>query len=355
MTCSQCSELKSISNEGFITIFSKYPEIIRVVLEELNPQKLINNQSTSFTFEYFSLVQLELEMDAIQMIVDSKFELDVDLNVSHQNKENSSESFPQMLQFSEMYNRIKHPDFIHVIKNSYFTNHIQPILSLKSDEIVGYEFLLRPSHPEHTFSPYQLFSFAQNAGLQAMLDANARKQAIKYSSEHLPTGMLRFINFLPSSIYDPRHCLKSTFENIEKYHVDPSDLVFEVVETERIVDIPHLQSIFKAYKNEGIKVALDDIGAGYATIDVLKQLQPNYAKIDRDLISDCDSSLEKQDQLKRILEVSKEYNIQTLAEGVERKEELEFCRSIGFDLAQGYYIAKPNALPINDEVEATLK
>lgn len=346
VSCSQCQTLNDIFQQGFLTVFSKYPEIISVIVAEEKLKTITEHQSTSFTIEYKSIQQLVSAIEIIQHLLEDKLGNDADLSASIQEKIGEMTPLYLMLPFRELVERVMNPSFVEVIKNSFFTNHIQPIISLNENKVIAYEFLLRSSNEQYRFMPYELFSFAQRSGLQALLDANARKQAIQYSAEHVQNGILRFINFLPSSIYDPRHCLKNTFENIEKYKVNPADLVFEVVETEKIKDISHLQSIFRAYKNEGIKVALDDVGAGYATVEVLQELEPDYAKVDRDLISFCDQSSKKQIELARIVSVAKEFGIKTLAEGIERKEELEFCKSIGMDLAQGYYIGKPGPYPL---------
>nr|WP_239454203.1 EAL domain-containing protein [Bacillus suaedaesalsae] len=346
VSCSQCQPLQDFLQQGYVTVLSKYPEIINIIVSEAKLQQLTKQQSTSFTFQFISFQQLYSTLELIQHVLEEKLDIDADLYASIHEKPGEENPFYHLLSFRELLERVKNPSLVEVIKNSYFTNHIQPIISLNDERVIAYEFLLRSSHEQYPFKPFELFSFAQKTGLQALLDANARKQAIQYSAENLSNGKLRFINFLPSSIYNPRHCLKSTFENIEKYKVNPADLVFEVVETEKIKDITHLQSIFQAYKKEGMKVALDDVGAGYATVEVLKELLPDYAKIDRAMISYCDQSEEKQVELQRIVEVAKEFNIQTLAEGIERKEELEFCKAIGMDLAQGYYIGKPGPKPL---------
>jgi EAL domain-containing protein (putative c-di-GMP-specific phosphodiesterase class I) len=136
---------------------------------------------------------------------------------------------------------------------------MQPIIDLHTRQTFAYEFVLRPARDHAPFSPYELFQAAQETGLHSFLDRQARISAIETSALHLPNGIKRFINFLPSSIYNPNYCLSHTFHAIERLRLDPSDFVFEVVETERIKDINHLQSIFQVYKKEGMKVALDDV------------------------------------------------------------------------------------------------
>ncbi|WP_456271760.1 EAL domain-containing protein [Bacillus sp. AK031] len=177
--------------------------------------------------------------------------------------------------------------------------------------------------------------------MHSLLDQRAREAAIRCRKGNVENGIKSFINFLPSTIYNPEFCLKHTFSIVEKYKVDPSDLVFEVVETEKIVDIDHLKNVFAVYRREGMKVALDDVGSGFATLEMLGQIKPDYVKVDRSYVSHCDSIRENQAFLKEVSHISKELGIKVLAEGIERKEEFDYCKTVGIDLAQGYYIGKP--------------
>lgn len=239
---------------------------------------------------------------------------------------------------------IENPMFVKIIQEKLFQSFMQPIISALDQEVIGYEFLLRPNSKIYSFSPGDLFLFSQHAGLQSTLDSQARVNAIRTGSQFLPKGVKQFINFLPSSIYDPVHCLKSTFEAVEEYDVDPEDLVFEVVETEKIRDLVHLKNIFEHYQRAGIKVALDDIGSGYSTIELLKELKPDYAKIDRDLIRNCHVDSSKLEKVQQLRMVTKEMGIILLAEGIETMEEYNAVQPY-VDLAQGYYFGKPMRNP----------
>jgi EAL domain-containing protein (putative c-di-GMP-specific phosphodiesterase class I) len=138
-----------------------------------------------------------------------------------------------MSTFSQLRERILNRDYLTIINQGKFTQHLQPIVHLQEESVFGYEFLLRKNSNDFPFFPGELFSFSQKAGLQSILDSQARISSIEVGSKLLKPGVKRFINFLPSSIYAPNHCLKSTFKAAKRHGVDPSDLVFEVVETER--------------------------------------------------------------------------------------------------------------------------
>ena len=86
--------------------------------------------------------------------------------------------------------------------------------------------------------------------------------------------------------------------------------MFEVVETEKIEDVNHLKHVFEQYKKQGIQVALDDVGAGFSTLDMLSLLQPDYVKIDRAFISNCDTVTENEAFLRKARHLTKEMGIQ---------------------------------------------
>lgn len=235
---------------------------------------------------------------------------------------------------------IENPLFVKIIQEELFQSFMQPIVSTTDQQVFGYEFLLRPTSKINTFSPSELFLFSQHTGMQSTLDSKARINAIITGSRHLPKGVKQFINFLPSSIYNPEHCLNTTFNAVKEFDVDPSTIVFEVVETERIKELTHLKYIFEIYKNAGMKVALDDIGSGYSTIEMLKELKPDYAKIDRSLIENCYQSSAKMEKIKQIQVTTKEMGTTLLAEGIETIEEFNAVQPL-VDLVQGYYFGKP--------------
>ncbi|KPB06118.1 EAL domain-containing protein [Bacillus sp. CHD6a] len=241
---------------------------------------------------------------------------------------------------------VKNHHLLELIKCNSFTTHFQPIIDLQNnDELFAFECLLRPHWKGQSVPPFKLFEFARETNLHNYLDQKARESSIvSGSKQQIPSHIKLFINFLPSSIYNPEYCLQHTFKIVNENHITPDQLVFEVVESERIHDIDHLESIFKTYKKSGMKVALDDVGAGYSNLEILEKLQPDFVKIDRDYVSNCDTILEKQLFLKSVLNVATKLDIKVLAEGIERKEELQFCRDIGVHYGQGYFIGKPSPI-----------
>ncbi|WP_226677618.1 EAL domain-containing protein [Rossellomorea aquimaris] len=238
---------------------------------------------------------------------------------------------------------IQHREMVNVIQQGQFKSHLQPIIALEDLSLFGYESLLRAEIGTKRINPAELFEVASLTGFHSMLDQKARKSAIECRQGQVHPGTKSFINFLPSTIYNPEFCLRHTFKIVNEFGVNPSDLVFEVVETEKIEDVNHLRSVLDVYKREGMKVALDDVGSGFATVEMLTLLKPDYVKIDRSFINHCDSDKQNQEFLRKVMKIAGELDILVLAEGIERKEELLFCKDIGIHYAQGYFIGKPTS------------
>lgn len=229
------------------------------------------------------------------------------------------------------------------ILHRLFTTYLQPIV-LPNGGIAGYEFLLRPLPEQMPFRPAELFDQARRIGQHSFLDSAARHTAIRMGASHLQHGVKRFINFLPSSLHSPATCLQGTFELIREMGTDPGDYVFEVMESEPLDD-PRLSHVFDVYRNQGVRLALDDVGSGFATLNAVDRLQPDYVKMDRKWVSDCDRNSEKQRYIDELLERVSRFHGVVLAEGVERKEEWEYLRNAGVPLFQGYLFGRATPVP----------
>ncbi|WP_123039350.1 EAL domain-containing protein [Cohnella candidum] len=229
------------------------------------------------------------------------------------------------------------------ILHRYFTTFLQPIVQ-PNGQIVGYECLLRPLPEQAPFRPSELFEKARKIGQHSFLDREARHAAIRMSSAHLPAGVKRFVNFLPSSLYSMESCLKGTFDAIRETGTDPADVVFEVAETERL-DHPEIMNIFDHYRVQGIRLAVDDIVSGYSTAEMIDRLKPDYVKLDRKWVNGCHQDPDKQRHIENLLERASRFHGVVLAEGVEREQEWDWLRRAGVPLLQGYLFGLAAPVP----------
>lgn len=231
--------------------------------------------------------------------------------------------------------------FLGILADSRIKVLFQPIVEAASGNIYGYEGLSRGLLPDGSMMmPSELFEHARKTDLMFFLDRICREAVIAAAAAQGITAKV-FINFIPTSIYDPDKCLQTTDAALRMHGLDPRQIVFEVVETEYVEDFPHLNRILNYYKNKGYSTALDDMGSGYATPEALLDLKPDYLKIDMDIIRDIDQDPIKQSKLDSFLKLGKSHDILTLAEGVETEAELAYIRDAGVDLIQGYYFGKP--------------
>jgi len=215
----------------------------------------------------------------------------------------------------------------------------QPIVSLRDDEpaggpvVIGHEALLRGTGPQGPIMPQELFGAAERAGWLHVLDRIGRTTALRGAKGWLGDDLL-FVNFLPTTIYRPEVCLRTTEIAAERAGLRLEQLVFEVTESERITDLEHLADVFAYYKDRGCRVALDDLGAGYSSLNMLVRLQPDIVKLDKDIVQRLPGAASVA-VVSAVLDITHAYGGQVLAECVETQAQADCARELGVDLAQG--------------------
>ncbi|TMN38672.1 EAL domain-containing protein [Pseudoalteromonas sp. S2755] len=234
------------------------------------------------------------------------------------------------------------------IENETYQSWFQPIVRAYSEpgnlDVFANEALFRLFDDENNMVPPNLvFNLAEQSGLLFSVDLIARKSAVEHAAKANLNSKI-FINFNPSSIYDPSYCLRSTASAISELGFQPQDIVFEVTETHQARDVNHLRGILAFYRSCGFGVALDDIGSGWSSLNMLAQLRPDYIKIDMDLVRHIDINQHKRSIVSHLIQLAHENGIEVIAEGVESQHEAKVLREIGADFLQGYYFAKPSAL-----------
>lgn len=217
-----------------------------------------------------------------------------------------------------------------------FTMAFQPLVDLDEQTVFGYESLVRGLNGEGAFTVFQNVT-ADNI---YKFDQSCRVKAIALAAEAGLTKRLN-INFMPGAIYKPQHCIQTTLNAAKTFNFPVEKINFEVVETELIPNLEHLQNIISTYNSLGFSTYLDDFGAGHANLAWLAKLSPNAIKIDMSLIRDIDTDRKKQIIVTSLFQLCKELDIDVLAEGIETKAERDCLMNIGISKQQGYYFAKP--------------
>ncbi len=329
-------------------VISRIPELTRkskiflqnlgqsVVFENGSLQTVLDHPKTFFTRHFDTFIETFNAME--------KEEIRLHFHLPQQHAKLEEMLFATTLQY--YLNTIEDSTYFDIIRDQTLTSHFQPIVNAADNTIYAYEALVRGVHPDGSLMyPGELFSKSQRNGMTFTLDRLARESALKTAAVKKIRTKL-FINFVPTAIYDPNFCLESTVRWADQLEFDPSQIVFEVVETEQVKDKKHLLDILAFYRDKGFEIALDDVGEGYSSLNMLIDIRPDYIKIDRHIIDGIDTNSMKQTVYRALYTSAADQGIKVLAEGIEREEELAFLRNVGVDYCQGYHFGKPAAEPL---------
>lgn len=349
MGCTKCSSKINLPNcSGTLYFLSEYEELVlktdnffKSIEKDSVLQKEfciveIDNAREFFEryLEHFSKYFNDLEMDDIKVFFDdgqTRFDFKAIL---------SAKPLQTYIRYLEDI------DFFDILEHASLTSYFQPIIDVKTLKIYAYEALIRGVKADGSLMfPDELFEKSDRNDMNFLLDRLCRESALKTAATKKIKQKV-FINFIPTSIYDPEHCLQSTVKWANQLEFDPKNIVFEVVETQQVQDKEHLKRILEFYREQGFGIALDDVGEGYSGLNNLIDIKPGIIKVDRNVITNIDKDTMKQSVYKALYTLAKENGIMVLAEGIETKEEFETVKSLGVELAQGYLFAKPQAEPI---------
>jgi EAL domain-containing protein (putative c-di-GMP-specific phosphodiesterase class I) len=208
-----------------------------------------------------------------------------------------------------------------------------PIVRTDTGEIFGYEALAR-GRMRSLRSPEVMFEVAAEADLVWELSRLCRRRAIEGMHELLGPEQLLFLNVDPYDFSDP------LLEGLDVS--DPSRVVIEITERTAIRDYGAMRQRLAGFRDRGFRIAVDDAGSGYAGLGSIANLDPDFIKLDISLISFIDSNFLKQNLVESMVKFADEHGVKVIAEGVERREELETLKSLGVHLVQGFLLHRPS-------------
>ena len=210
----------------------------------------------------------------------------------------------------------------------------QPIVRWSAQHVFAYEALVR--NKEQTLrSPPDLFEAAERLGRLQELGRVIRDR-IAITADELPTGSLLFVNVHALELDDD-----TLFEAGSPLSRHAKSVVLEITERAPIEKIRDVGARVAQLRALGYRIAVDDLGAGYAGLTSFAQLEPDVVKVDMSLIRGVDRSPMKQKLLSSIVTLCQELGIQMIAEGIETEAERDTLVNLGGDLCQGYLFARP--------------
>jgi EAL domain-containing protein (putative c-di-GMP-specific phosphodiesterase class I) len=210
----------------------------------------------------------------------------------------------------------------------------QPIVDVADWSLHGYEALCRPTDPQFA-GPRALFQMAEAVGRVVPLGRTVR-EACTASIDALPEPARLFVNLHPHELHD-RELLDGE-TRLRRY---ARRIVFELTESAEIQDYGRTRDALARLRSLGFRVALDDFGAGYAGLNLLAMLEPDYVKLDVAMVRSVRTNPRSARILRHLLDFARGENMIVIADGIETVEELNAVRELGVRYMQGYYFARP--------------
>lgn len=225
-----------------------------------------------------------------------------------------------------------------------FEVYYQPIISLSLGKIISAEALVRWNHPTKKIIPAgQFIPIFEKNGFIVELDAFVLESVCKQLKAWKDGGEKVFpvsVNISTVNIYEPNFC-NIILEIVEKYGIEPSMLELEITENAYVEnDIAH-STVIKTLKEQGFSILMDDFGSGYSAFNMLKDVHVDALKIDLRFLEDFDKSGRFGSIITAVVRMAKWLNMPVIAVGVETKGQVDFLKSIGCDMFQGYFFSHP--------------
>jgi EAL domain-containing protein (putative c-di-GMP-specific phosphodiesterase class I) len=216
----------------------------------------------------------------------------------------------------------------------------QPIVSLPSGTLTGYEALGRGRHPRLPEAPLDLFRIAASVGAEADLSQLFREKALELVAQKGRFPAL-FLNVHPAELEKPG-LISAVVEARRK--APQLRLTLEVHER-ALADLESVDRLRTQLSRSGVGIAYDDFGAGQARLLELAEVPPHYLKFDMSFVRGIDSApASRQRLLTSLVSVARDLLVYTVAEGVETAEEADVCMRIGFTHAQGFFFGRPRPI-----------
>ncbi|ADG92465.1 diguanylate cyclase/phosphodiesterase with PAS/PAC sensor(s) [Arcobacter nitrofigilis DSM 7299] len=269
---------------------------------------------------------------------------DIALTEAKNKKVKIKEYNNSMKNIEEFKNNLLWVERLHLaIKENRIFPHYQPIYNYKTGKIDKYEALMRLYLDGKIIYPNEYLDIAKKTKLYPELTYKMVEEVIsKFSTNNYEFSLNLCIEDLMNE-----ELMIYVFDYAEQKGVFKR-MVLEIVESEEIDDSDYINKLLRRFKEEGVKIAIDDFGSGYSNYDYLIKLQADYLKIDGSIIKLIENDIRTQNVVKSIFEFAQKSNIKVIAEFVSNENIDKILREIGIDYAQGFYYGKPEAKLIDE-------
>jgi PAS domain S-box-containing protein len=229
------------------------------------------------------------------------------------------------------------------IYNSKIVSYFQPIIDNKTKNIVKYESLVRLiDKDDKIITPFFFLETSKKSNYYSQITAIV----LEHSFTVLKNCDFEISINLSAIDIEQKVTREKILKLLDTYKEYSARVIFELLEDEAIKDFEIIKQFITKVKGYGVKIAIDDFGAGYSNYERLLDYQPDILKIDGCLIRDIETSSYSLSVVKSIVTFAKEQNIQTVAEFIENESKFNIVKELGVDFSQGYYFGKPEPLKL---------
>lgn len=232
-----------------------------------------------------------------------------------------------------------------VVEREELLLHYQPIIDLASEKIVGYEALVRWHQRDDLLRmPNAFIPLAEEIGIIHDIDSWVLRTACRELKDVLrDNGRRLAVNISPKQLDVPGYA-DYVAQQLKLNQLQPDQIELEITERVLVEDTEVTQDNLLKLCDLGVRLSIDDFGTGYSSLGYLQRYPFKTLKIDRSFVSNIASDGSADRLIETIMTLAHGLNLEVVAEGIERPEEMEFLQSVGCDFAQGFMLAKPMAL-----------
>jgi diguanylate cyclase (GGDEF)-like protein/PAS domain S-box-containing protein len=215
----------------------------------------------------------------------------------------------------------------------------QPVVDLTSGRIAGFEALGRPAGDDLEAGVEPLFAAADRLGYGRDLDWLCRRVALQ-EARLLPPGSTLFVNVGVSALLDPVHDVDQMLLLVGWAGRHPCEVVLEITEREAVLDTGRLCEVLRDYRAHGFRFAVDDVGDGHSTLELLAAAVPEFLKISGRITRSA-AEVGPRSAIRAIVAFADQSRARVVAEGIETPADLQRMRELGIELGQGFGLRRP--------------
>jgi EAL domain-containing protein (putative c-di-GMP-specific phosphodiesterase class I)/GGDEF domain-containing protein len=231
-----------------------------------------------------------------------------------------------------------------VLEERSLTTVFQPIFGFREGRMLGHEALVRGPQGSLIQSPVELFAAAEQDGVAIELNVLCVQEILRAFAQRAIAGTL-FLNVSPRIIMQRGFSQERAGRFMKQLGIEPDRVVIELTEDYPALDFRLVHEALMLYRSMGFRVAIDDLGEGFASLRLWSELRPEYVKADKHFVTGISRDPVKMQFLRAIQHIAESSGSQVIAEGIESADDFRVVKDIGIACGQGWFIGRPTEHP----------